>query len=49
MNVLRVLKENWIWWFVPLVVTLAATFYLSKDRTLHEPVMPLTYDLPTSE
>ena len=49
MNVVRALRENWIWWFVPLVVTFALTLLLTRDRSVPEPVMPLTYDLPTTE
>lgn len=49
MNVLRVLRENWIWWLVPLVATLTFTLFLTKDPPMAEPVMPLTYDLPTTE
>ncbi|MEM9193202.1 MAG: hypothetical protein AAGF12_28770 [Myxococcota bacterium] len=46
MSFLRILRDRWAWWLIPMLLTLAAAggfFLLEPDP---EPTMPLRYDLP---
>ncbi len=47
LRLLRLLRERWAWWLLPLLITLAITAALALSGPDPEPTMPQRYDLPT--
>lgn len=45
MSLLRLLREHWAWWLVPLMITLAIVGYLAWAASRSEPA-PMDYNLP---